>query len=256
MDRRCLPDIDLRHQLADRGLECHLLTPLWFFSNGGIIPDLPADAPAFVDVLCEELSPLTSLAYAGRTLTPAHLLTDDLAVTLRTIAEPHDVVACSTLQFVSLATSNPLPVSVFHTRFEAVQPAQQRTGLGRLLYQCIEVWARFLILNDPTVLNGVINSGGDFHIVSVIDKDGDDDNDDDDDNEEGHGTFLKQLGFVRAVHDFGQDTTCEIAFQRDFHIPVDPASPSVTDTFVTTDIEAAATTTTPLSTCLSTASMG
>jgi hypothetical protein len=223
MDRRNLPDIDLRHELAALGLECHLLAPLLYFASPGVLPDLGADdAPDFHECLCEELEPLTSLAFPGRTLTTAHVLSEDWAVTLRRIAEPHEVMACTTLAFHALPVSNSLPLSFFHTRFEAVRPDLQRTGLGRLLYQCIEVWARFLILNDTTVLEGIISSGGDFRIVSVIDKDGDDDNDDDDDNDEGHGTFLKKIGFVRAVHNFGQDTSREVAFQRDLHIPVDP----------------------------------
>jgi hypothetical protein len=104
-------------------------------------------------------------------------------------------------------------------------PGLQRTGLGRLLYACTEVWARFLLLNDPLVLDGVVRSAGHYCLVSTIDRDEDDCDEDGDrgDNQHGHGAFLRKLGFVRAQHDFGQDTDSEIAFQREFRVPVIPS---------------------------------
>ncbi len=78
--------------------------------------------------------------------------------------EPHTIVACSTLSFVSDFPSH------FHTRFEAVAPALQRTGLGRILSHCVALWSRFPLPNDPLVLDGVIRSGGDCCLVSALDR--------------------------------------------------------------------------------------
>ena len=233
MDRHIIPNIDLRKELAERGLECHLLVAYPQTESRSIFPAL----------LCAELQELTFAAY-GKALTEDHLRYETWGVTLREIESPHTIVACSTLSFTM---DQP---SYFHTHFEAVHPDRQRTGLGRLLYDCLAVWTRFLALNDPIALDGITNSDGQYCLVSTIDRSGpghddgdddggDDDDDDetipsptditcsgssslsrDDDNAEGHGAFLKSIGFERAVHDFRQDHRREIAFQRDFRIPL------------------------------------
>ena len=227
MHRYAIPNIDLRKELAERGLECHLLVAY---------PQTEARA-VFPALLCSELQELTYAAY-GKVLTEDHLRYETWGVTLREIEPPHAIVACSTLSFTM---DQP---SYFHTHFEAVHPDRQRTGLGRLLYDCLAVWTRFLALNDPIALDGITNSKGQYCLVSTIDRSGpghDDDDDDDDDDEripsptditscsslsrdddnaQGHGAFLKSIGFERAVHDFRQNHRREIAFQRDFRIPL------------------------------------
>lgn len=220
MNCHAIPDIDLRQRLAERGLECHLLVAA---RSAGVTPGEPP-APAFPDLLCTELRPLLSAAY-GCDVTPEHFRFETWAVTLRlTNAGDRGIVACSTLAFTF-----DIP-SYFHTHFEAVAPDLQRQGIGRLLYDCLAVWARFLVLNDPLSLDGVIRSDGDYCLVSTIDRDAvlDCDSDElhpadsDADNAAGHGTFLARLGFVRALHDFRQDHASEIAFQRAFHVPLEP----------------------------------
>jgi hypothetical protein len=204
--------MDLRLALAERGLECQLLAkPDCAPQNQGV--DQPP--PDFPTLMCAELKELLLATY-HKQITPAHVKYQTWAVTLREIESPHTVVGCSTLSF---AFDMP---SYFHTAFEAIHPEHRRTGLGRILYDCIKVWTRFLILNDMLVLDGIIRSSGDYCLVSTIDRDDavDDSDDEADDNEEGHGAFLKKLGFVRALHDFRQDTETEIAFQIAFHVPV------------------------------------
>ena len=210
MNRYAVPDMDLRLVLAERGLECHLLvqTECTPQNQGGQI------SQDFPSLMCAEIEDLVFSAY-DRRVTPDHVRYHTWAVTLRNIAPPHTVVGCSTLWFTC-----DLP-SYFHTAFEAIHPDLHRSGLGRILYDCVTVWTRFLILNDVLVLDGIIRSGGEYCLVSTIDRDGaDDPQDDTDDNGEGHGAFLKKLGFVRALHDFRQDTETEIAFQIAFSVPV------------------------------------
>ena len=208
MDRYAIPDIDLREALARRGLECHLLMKKPETTNKD-----------YATLLCEELKELTAHAYE-RELTSEHLEYETWAVTIRMQEEPKSVISCSTLRFVF-----DLP-SYFHTRFEAVHPNNQGVGLGRLLYDCIAMWTRFLVLNDVLALDGVIRSKGDYCLVSCIDKSEDDECEDSENNDEGHGTFLKKLGFVTALHDFGQNIDHEVAFQRAFHIPVQEENPA------------------------------
>jgi hypothetical protein len=202
MERHAIPDIDIRESLTKRGLECHLLTEPCGRSN---------TLAGFRAALCAELQPVMRAAY-DREFTEAHLLHETWAVTLRHTEAPHQVVACATLQFV------PEYPCYFHTHFEAVHPENQGVGLGRLLYDCLAAWTRFLALNDPLVLHAIARSNCEYFLVSTIDRE--DGDDDEDDNEEGHGTFLKKLGFVRALHDFAQDIDHEIAFQRPFAIPL------------------------------------
>ena len=208
MDRYAIPDIDLRESLAKRDLECHLLMKK---------PETAVKDYAFL--LCNELKSLTADAYQ-RELTPEHLEYETWAITLRQKEGLQTVVACATLRFVS-----DFP-SYFHTRFEAVHPSHQGVGLGRALYDCIAMWTRFLVLNDALALDGVVRAKGDYCLVSCIDKSSDDENEDPENNDEGHGTFLKKLGFVHALHDFGQDIDNEVAFQRAFHLPVQQDEPS------------------------------
>ena len=197
MNRHAIPDIELRTRLAERGLECHLLI---------------ADEPNrdFPSLLCAELQDLLLAAY-GRKVTPEHFAYETWAVTFSPQSGPP--VACCTLSFHS-----DFP-SYFTTRFEGVHPSLQRQGLGRLLYDCLAVWTRFLVFNDPLVTEGVFQSDGAYFLVSCIDAPEDEDSAD---NEHGHGAFLRKLGFIRAQHDF-QQTEEEIAFQRAFHVPIEAA---------------------------------
>jgi len=202
MRRHTIPDLEMRTKLSERDLECHLL-----------VPKDPCE-------LCDELKPLLQSAYS-RVCTPSHFKYETWAVTLRsrpTEEQPEPPpVACLALGFY-----DSMP-SYFLTHFEAVEPSMQRTGLGRLLFDCAAIWCRFLLLNDPLVTQGVLNSAGTYHLVSYIDLP---DEEEDmwessaSDNEHGHGQFLKKLGFVRAQHDFGQDIEIELAFSREFHVPV------------------------------------
>ncbi len=208
MERHAIPDMTIRESLAKRGLECHLLMAQ---------RDLN-DHYSFRASLCAELRSVIEAAYTQE-LTEANFMHETWAVTLRKIEAPHTVVACATLQFV------PTYPCYFHTHFEAVHPENQGVGLGRMLYDCLEAWTRFLSVNDPLVLHIVLRSNNQYFLVSTIDRDDAVGNNADDvsDNSEGHGAFLKKLGFVRAQHEFGQDIDCEIAFQREFTIPaVDP----------------------------------
>lgn len=200
----------LSQTLANRGLECHLL---------GSVPNKAKGFPA---LLCKELAPLASAAYR-RQLTPAHLKYETWGVTLRRTGEPGDILACATLCFYSDFPSH------FKTHFEAVHPSCQRTGLGRLLFECITAWTRVLVVQDPLVIEGVMQSQGTYCIVATIDRDDDEelarfDSDETSlspsDNEQGHGTFLRKLGFVRATHDFHQEPDTEICFQLEFHLPI------------------------------------
>ena len=88
------------------------------------------------------------------------------------------------------------------------------------------MWTRFLVFNDVLVQEGVANFEGRYFLVSYVDADPAEEADEEDswdageDNVQGHGAFLRKLGFIRAQHDFGQNED-EIAFQREFHVPVD-----------------------------------
>ena len=203
MRRHALPDLSMRQTLSERGLECHLL-----------IPSNPSD-------LVVELGLLLLPAY-NRTCKPQHFYYETWAVTLRPLrgeqeeGTAHTPVACLTLSFHE---DQP---SYFLTRFEAVHPSMQRQGLGRLLYECTALWARFLLVSDALVISGVLNSCGTYHLVSYIDapEEAEDWEVSANDNEQGHGAFLKKLGFARAQDDFGQDTYSEIAFSREFHVPI------------------------------------
>jgi GNAT superfamily N-acetyltransferase len=198
MHRHAIPDIELRAKLAERGLECHLLV-----ADGISAVDFPS-------ALCASLQPLLQAAY-GRAITPGHLVYESWAVVLGPASGPP--VACCTMAFTS-----DFPC-YFTTHFEAVHPDTQRQGLGRLLFECAAVWARFLVFNDPLALEGAAQSGGDYCLVSIIDAPDQPEWEGAQDNEHGHGAFLRTLGFVRAQHDFNQGED-EIAFQRAFHVPV------------------------------------
>ena len=211
MLRLPLPDLTLRQTLAERGLECHLLV-------ADEHPERRVGLMEFPRLLCKEVESVLQSAYS-LPLSPEHLRFVTWGVALTGEA---GIVAFSALTFYS-----DFP-SYFHSRFEAVHPSVQRTGLGRALYECIAVWTRHLAFADPIVQEGVLQSGGDYCVVAVIDADEQGSDCDDepspevrkDDNEAGHGTFLKKLGFVRAVHDFRQDPDTEIAFQLAFHVPL------------------------------------
>ena len=196
MNRHAIQDADLLAKLSERGLTCHLLVS-------------QPQSREFPSLLCAELGDLLQAAY-GKVITPEHFAYETWAVTLGPSAGPP--IACSTLTFYS-----DFP-SYFMTRFEAVHPSVQKTGLGRLLYECVAVFARCLVYRDALVLEGVAQSDGDYCLVSVIDAPDQPDWENTRDNDEGHGAFLRKLGFIRAQHDFRQ-TEDEIAFQRVFHVP-------------------------------------
>lgn len=171
----------------------------------------PAESGPFRSThMCGALKNLLEAAYDGREATPAHFRYETWAVTISGEEGP---VACATLCFYS-----DFP-SYFKTHFEAVHPDFQRQGLGRLLYDCLAFWARFLVFHDVLVCEGVLQSDGAYCLVSCIDVDGESDWETSRDNKHGHGAFLRKLGFIRAQHDFGQSED-EIAFQRAFHVPV------------------------------------
>ena len=205
MQRHAIPDIDLRTRLAERGLECHLLLR----AEG----KTPYD---FSHELCLQVKDLLKAAY-DRDVTEAHLEYETWAVLIGPSSGPP--VACATLSFTGTV------ISCFLTRFEAVHPSVQRTGLGRLLYDCLAMWTRFLAFNDVLVQESVANFEGQYFLVSYVDADPAEEADEEDswdageDNVQGHGAFLRKLGFIRAQHDFGQNED-EIAFQREFHVPV------------------------------------
>lgn len=206
MQRHAIPDLELRAKLADRGLECHLL-----------LRDVGETRTDFARVLCLELKDLLKASF-DRQASPAHFEFLTWAVV---ICPPSGrPVACSTLSF-----TQGLP-SYFLTGFEAVHPDQQKTGLGRLLFDCLAAWARFLVFSDVLVQEGVSFSEGSYFLASHIDDDPAEEMDEEDDclenaedNVYGHGAFLRKLGFIRAQHNFGQ-TKDEIAFQREFRIPL------------------------------------
>ena len=206
MQRHAIPDIDVRTRLAERGLECHIL-----------LRGTSQTASDWKKELCLELKSLLKAAY-GQEVTEAHLQYETWAVVTAPSSSPP--VACSTLSFYSS-----LPCG-FVTHFEAVHPSLQKTGLGRLLYDCLAVWARFLVFNDVLVQEGVANSDSRYFLVSYIDADDAEEVDEGDcwdardNNVQGHGTFLRKLGFVRAQHYFGQ-TEDDVAFQREFSVPVE-----------------------------------
>ncbi len=126
-------------------------------------------------------------------------------------------IACATLSFTSS------DISSFTTRFEAVLPSMQRTGIGRLLFDCVAAWTHVLVFNDVLAREGVINTDGKYFLVACVDADDAEDVDEDDaptdDNMDGHGSFLLKIGFVKAQHSFGQ-VFGDIAFQREFDVPV------------------------------------
>ena len=204
MNKHAIPDIELRTRLAEKGLECSLLV------SDGSAPSI------FAEGLCKELHGLLKSAY-GRDVTPEHLQYETWAVVIGPSTGPY--VACATLSFTRSVSS------YFTARFEAVHPKVQKTGVGRLLFDCLAVWARFLVFSDVLVQDGVAGTGGSYFLVSLIDADAAEDMDEEDsfwgtedDNVYGHGTFLSKLGFIRAQHHFGQ-TVGEIAFQREFRVP-------------------------------------
>lgn len=205
MQRHAIPDIELRTKLAERGLACHLLLR--------DVGETPLD---FARVLCLEIKDLLKAAYE-RQASPSSFEFQTWAVVIGPPSGPP--VACATLSF-----TQGLP-SYFTTGFEAVHPSVQKTGLGRLLFDCLAVWARFLVFNDVLVQEGVAFSQGSYFLTSHIDKDPAEEADEEDswdsgeDNVYRHGAFLRKLGFVRAQHDFGQNEE-EIAFQREFRIPL------------------------------------
>jgi len=198
MHRHAIPDIELRTALAERGLECHLLV-----SDG--------DPRVFAVQLCAVLDGLLQDAY-HKELTPECLIYETWAVVIGPPSSDRPV-ACATLSF-----SCGYP-SFFGARFEAVDPQLERQGLGRLLFDCLVVWCRFLVFNDALAKEGVVASGGNYCLVSYIDAPEQDEWEGARDNPQGHGAFLQKLGFVPAQHDFGQ-TEDEIAFQRAFQVTV------------------------------------
>jgi len=123
-------------------------------------------------------------------------------------------VACATLSFTAEYPS------YFATRFEAVHPSLQGTGLGRILFDCIASWCRFLVFNDELAQQGVLASDGNYCLVSYIDAPSQDGEwVGPRDNPSGHGAFLQKIGFTHAQHDFGQKED-ELAFQRAFRINI------------------------------------
>jgi hypothetical protein len=208
-------DEEMEALLSAKGLTCSLLMP----------DNFEDDFPA---LLCAELGDLLYEAY-GRDAEPWDLRDETWAVVITPANNSDKPVACATLSFQSV-----YPAAIM-TRFEAVDPKEQGAGVGRLLFGCAAIWARFLVHNDHLVREGVLQSDGQYFLVAYISKseDAPDDCEDDelavieqsaedpDDNEHGHGAFLKKLGFIRtpAQHDFRPER-CEIAFQREFHVPI------------------------------------
>ena len=201
MHRHAIPDIEYRTKLAERGLECYLLL------NDG-------DRRAFESELCGVLGTLLEDSYGG-TLTPECLYYETWAVVIA--PSPTEApVACATLSFTAEYPS------YFATRFEAVHPSLQGTGLGRILFDCIASWCRFLVFNDELAQQGVLASDGNYCLVSYIDAPSQDGEwVGPRDNPSGHGAFLQKIGFTHAQHDFGQNED-ELAFQRAFRISIKP----------------------------------
>ena len=201
MLRRPIRDPDLRAKLAERGWVCHLL--------------LETDA-SFLPKLCGEIGDLLEAAY-HRVPTENDLKYETWCVVIHPPSGPP--IACATLSFTSSDTSS------FTTRFDAVHPSVQKTGVGRLLFDCVAAWTRVLVLTDVLVREGIILTDGKYFLVACVDADDAEEMDEedapqaDDDNMEGHGAFLRKLGFVKAQHAFDR-VTGDIAFQREFNVPV------------------------------------
>jgi hypothetical protein len=206
-----MPNEEMVARLAARGLTCSLLFP------GQFQDDFPA-------LLCKKLGPLLLAAY-DRAPGPWDFRDETWAVVI--CSESGEPVSCATLSFQHV-----FPAAI-KARFEAVTPLLQMTGVGRLLFDCVAIWARYLVHTDHLVMEGVLQSDGQYFLVAYISKSGDDPSVSDDeelamieeetqdDNEYGHGAFLKQIGFVRAPnqHDFRPEGS-EIVFQREFSVPI------------------------------------
>ena len=195
--------------LAARGLVCHLYTP---------------KSLAHLGQLCHVLRPLLESAY-GRELHSECLHYESWAVVLQPLDEEAEPVACCTLSF------NRGQPSYFATRYEAVQPCLQGRGLGRLLFQSVELCAQHLIVCDDVVAGGVEFGEGCWSLVAYIDVDIEDLVDSwsnfPEDNAQGHGTFLRRCGFESTTYCYGQQYH-ELAFHREFALaePASEARPS------------------------------
>jgi len=170
-------------ELAFRHLEADLINP----GN---------DTAAFKSLVIAEMSGLIRAAY-GNELGPRYIKDTGYCLVIK---ENDVVVAGCLIDFESS------PSAHFYVRLEAVLPEKQRTGIGRLLFTCVEHATSFLtnyeyfiyaeLSMDPTSDSG-------FHIVATIDRDPGMN----EDNQYGHGTFLKKIGFSPSNYDWecGED---------------------------------------------------
>jgi len=156
---------------------------------------------AHAQAMCDALGTLLASAY-GRAPTPEDFERQTWAVLLSDNGTGEAAAGCTLAFFIDSPC-------FFRTRLEAVRPDQQRTGVGRLLFDCVKAWTRFLVSVDPLVSTCVLESSGLYHIVSFVDSD----------DERGRG-FMQGLGFARTRHDKGQNEDYEEAYQLALSVPI------------------------------------
>ena len=179
----------------------------------GFSAELLSDSPTLTaqleEVMNNELTHIMKLTY-GKELTPAHLKYCPWAITIKKV-DTDEIIAACTLSFY---WDEPC---YFQTRFEAVAPEYQRSGIGRAMFECVESATKFISMHDLYVASNLVQNGLTYDIVSMIDSN---DINLKDNNTEGHGTFLKKLGFQVTDYDYNQDTNMEIAFFKRIQLEV------------------------------------
>lgn len=154
------------------------------------------DTQAFKSLVLGEMKELIRAAY-GNEMGPNYI--KDMGYCL-IIKENDKVIAGCLIDFESY------PAPHFYTRLEAVLPERQRTGIGRLLFSCVEHATNFLTNYELFIYAELsMNAGNDsgYHIVATIDREPEMN----EDNSSGHGTFLKKVGYEHSMYDWecGED---------------------------------------------------
>ena len=171
-----------------------------------LLSDGPSLSGSLENAMNTELTHIMKLAY-GKELTPEHLKFCPWAIIVKKNTTDEIIAAC-TLTFY---WDDPC---YFQTRFEAVSPEYQRSGIGRALFESVETATKFISMNDFYVTSNMVQNDMSYDIVSIIDSD----DAQEDNNRYGHGTFLKKLGFHVADYDYNQDSNNEIAFFKRIYL--------------------------------------